>query len=142
MYLQPETRGQHNAHTNCTSHCDPTSHRNVHRRSSARAHSLDGDAEDVLVEGASEEAVEQLVVVDRLGDNATDELEVGQVVGVAVGGRVDGVGDAVSLRRAEQRVHRVEDLARDDNVPLAQQAARVLTLLACRKAHQSAGTQP
>ena len=83
----------------------------------------------MLVEGAREVALEQLVVVDGLRDDAPHELEVAQVVRVAVRQRVDGVGDAVAGRRHEERVHRVEDLARHDQVPLAQQAARILALL-------------
>ena len=72
----------------------------------------------MLVEGAREVALQQLVVVDGLGDDAAHELEVAEVVGVAVGGRVDGVGHAVAGGRQEQGVVGVEDLPRDDQVPL------------------------
>lgn len=78
---------------------------------------LDTLAKDVLVEGAREVALEQLVVVDGLGDDAADELEIAQVVRVAVRRRVDHIRDAVTRRRREQRVHWVEDLTRDDHVP-------------------------
>lgn len=53
-------------------------------------------AQDVLVEAASEVAFQQPVVVHRLGHNATHELEVAEVVGVAVRRGVYGVGDAVA----------------------------------------------
>ena len=82
----------------------------------------------MFIEGACEVALEQLVVVDGLGDDPAHELEVAEVVGVTVGGGVDGVSDAVARRRAEQRVHRVEDLLGDDQVPLSQQTSRILAL--------------
>ena len=53
-------------------------------------------AEDVFVEGAREVALEQLVVVDRLRQEAPDELEVAQVVRVAVRQRVDRVRHAIA----------------------------------------------
>ena len=57
------------------------------------AHAL---AEDVFVEGAREEALEQFVVVDGLREETTDKLEVTQVVRVAVRQRVDCVRHAVA----------------------------------------------
>lgn len=52
----------------------------------------------MFVEGPREVALKQLVVVDGLGDDASNELKVAQMVGVAVGGRVDGVGHTVARR--------------------------------------------
>jgi len=43
---------------------------------------------------------------------------------------VDGVRAVVTGRGAEKRVHRVENLARYDQVPLAQDAAGILAVLA------------
>ena len=85
--------------------------------------------QDVLVEAAGEVALQEPVVVHGLGHHATHELEVAQVVGVAVRRGVDGVGDAVAGRRAEQGVHGVEHLPGDDHVPLPEQPAGVLALL-------------
>lgn len=82
----------------------------------------------MLVEAAGEVAFQEPVVVHGLGHHATHKLEVAEVVGVAVGRRVDGVGDAVARRGAEQGVHGVEHLPGDNHVPLPQQAAGVLTL--------------
>jgi len=77
----------------------------------------DAFAENVLVEGSGEVALEQFVVVDGLGDDATDKFEVTQVIRVAVRGRVDHISDAVTGRCGKERVHRVEDLARYYDVP-------------------------
>jgi len=85
----------------------------------------------VFVEGSCEVALEQLVVEDGFGDNAADELEVAEMVRVAVRRRVDGVRHTVTGRRTEQSVHRIEDLPRDYDVPLTQQTACILTFLAC-----------
>ena len=90
---------------------------------------LDRYAKDVLVERAREVALEQLVVVDRLRHHPANKLVVAEVVGVAVGGRVDGVRHPVPGRRHEQGVHGVEDLTRHDEIPLSQQTTRVLPLL-------------
>lgn len=122
---------------------------------------VDLDAENVLVEGAREVALEQLIVVDRFGcwpqrkkkqkhklsdknskreenrakssltDHSTDELEVEQVIGVGVAGRIYHIRHAIAGRHREQGVHRIEDLARYDDVPLAQQTAGVLALFIC-----------
>jgi hypothetical protein len=51
------------------------------------------------------------------------------MVGIAVRRRIDHVSDAIAWRHREKRVHRIEDLAGDDHVPLAQQTARVLSFL-------------
>lgn len=56
----------------------------------------DGHAEDVLVEGPGEVGVQQLLVTQGLADDATDELEVRQVV------RVDGA-QGVGLRDTRKR---------------------------------------
>lgn len=89
----------------------------------------DALAQDVLVETAGEVALQQPVVVDCLGHHAAHKLEVAKMVGIAVGRGVDGVGDAVARRGAEQGVHGVEHLPGDDHVPLPEQAAGVLALL-------------
>lgn len=86
-------------------------------------------AQDVLVEAACEVALQQSVVVHGLGHHATYELEVAEVVWVAVGRGVNGVGDPVAGRGAEQGVHGVKHLPGDDHVPLSQQTSGILTLL-------------
>ena len=90
------------------------------------SHSL---GKNVFVEGACEVAFKQLVVVDSLGDDSTHELEVAEVVGVDVGEVVDGVGHPVPGAGLEQGVVGVEDLPRDDDVPLPQQPPGILPLL-------------
>jgi hypothetical protein len=52
-------------------------------------HSL---GQNMLVEAACEVALQQLIVVDRLGDHSPHKLEVVQVVGINVGEVVDCVG--------------------------------------------------
>ena len=89
-------------------------------------------AQDVFIEGPGEVTLEQPVVVDGFGHDAPHKLEVAEVVGVAVGRGVDGVGDPVARRGAEQGVHGVEHLPGDDHVPLAQQPPGVLPLLALK----------
>lgn len=64
----------------------------------------------MFVEGSCEVALKQLVVVDGLGDDASHKLEVAEVVGVAVGCWVDGVGHAVTRGCQEQGIVGVEDL--------------------------------
>ena len=71
----------------------------------------------MLVKGTCEVALQQLVVVDGLGDDAPDELEVTQVIRVAVRRRIDHVRDSIARRRREQGVHRIENLPRNDHVP-------------------------
>ena len=87
--------------------------------------------QDVFVEGPREVALEQLVVVDGLGDDPPDKLEVAEMVGVDVTEVVDGIGDSVAGAALEEGVVGVEDLPADDNVPFPQQPASVLALLAC-----------
>lgn len=41
-------------------------------------------AQNMLIEGASKIAIQKLVVVDRFGNDTSGELEVGQMVGVAL----------------------------------------------------------
>ena len=69
----------------------------------------------------------------NLGNHASNKLKVVQVVGVDVGEVVDGVSDPIAGAALEERIVGVEDLAADDDVPLAQQSARVLALLAFNK---------
>ena len=83
----------------------------------------------MFVEGPREVAFQQLVVVDGFGDDSAHKFEVAEVVGVEVWAGVNGVGDAVTGRGAEQHIHGVKDLPRDDEVPLPQQPARILPLL-------------
>ena len=83
----------------------------------------------MLVKRPGEEAVQQFVIVDGLGDESPHEFEVTQVVGVDVRVRIDHVSDSISGGRPEQRVVGVENVARYDAVPLAEQASRVLALL-------------
>ncbi len=82
----------------------------------------------MFVEGASEVALEQLVIVDGLGDEAADEFEVAQMVAVDERGRVDGVGHPIGRRHPEEAVIGVEDLATHQQVPLTEEAACVLSL--------------
>ena len=64
-------------------------------------------------------AFQQFVVIDSLGNDPSDKLEVVEVVGVGLWLLVDGVGDLVARRDLEEGVHGVEDLPGDDDVPLA-----------------------
>ena len=76
-------------------------------------------ANDMFVERAGEVALQQLVVVHSLGDDAAHELVVAEVVTVTVRGGVDGVSDPVSRGGSEQSIHRVEDFSGNDDVPLS-----------------------
>lgn len=53
-------------------------------------------AQDVLVEAASEVALQQSVIIDCLGHHTTHKLKVAQVVGVTMGRWVDGICDPVT----------------------------------------------
>lgn len=53
-------------------------------------------SQNVFVKRSSEVALEKFVVIDRLGNDAPDKLEVAKMVGVDVTAVVDGVGDSVS----------------------------------------------
>lgn len=64
----------------------------------------------MLVEGAGEVALQQPVIIYCFGHNAPYKLEVAQVVGVTVRGRIDGVGDSIARRCAEERIHGVKHL--------------------------------
>ena len=90
---------------------------------------LDKFGQDVFVEGSGEVALEQLVVVDGLGNNPSNELEVAKVVGVDVWEVVDGVSDPVTGTALEEGIVGVEDLPGDDDIPLPQQTSGILTLL-------------
>lgn len=65
----------------------------VERLQIREVHSL---AQDVLIEGASKETVQKLVVINRLRYDPTHEFKVTQVVGVTVGTGVGLVRDPVS----------------------------------------------
>ena len=71
----------------------------------------------MLVERTCEVALEQLIVVDSLSDDAANKFKVAKMIGIAVRGWVDHVGDTVARRGGEERVHRVENLSRTDNIP-------------------------
>ena len=45
---------------------------------------LDSHTQNMLIEGSGKVALQQLVVIDGLGNDAADKLEVAEVVGVAV----------------------------------------------------------
>lgn len=64
----------------------------------------------MLIEGAGEVALQQLVVINGLGNDATHKLEVAEMVGVAVRRGIDGVSNSVPWRRLEKGIHGVEDL--------------------------------
>lgn len=53
-------------------------------------------AQDVFVEGPSKVALQEAVVIYSFGHNASYKLEVAEVVGVAVGRWIDGVGDPIA----------------------------------------------
>ena len=90
---------------------------------------FDQFGQDVFVEGSSEVALEEFVVVDCLGDDTTDKLEVVEVVGVDVGKVVNAVGDSVTRTALEQGVVGVEDFPGDDDIPLPEQPPCILPLL-------------
>lgn len=92
---------------------------NVQHSVERKGHSLDSLAYDMFVEWPSEVALQKLVIVHSLGDDATHELVVAEVVAVAVRGRVDCVGDPVSWWCTEQSIHGVEDFPGYDDVPLS-----------------------
>mmetsp|Transcript_1055 Transcript_1055/g.3357 ORF Transcript_1055/g.3357 Transcript_1055/m.3357 type:complete len:200 (-) Transcript_1055:281-880(-) len=71
----------------------------------------DGDAQHVLVEGACEVHVKDLAIDNGLADDPSHELKVPEVLVVHVAERV-GLEAGRVRRRHEQRVVRVEDLAR------------------------------
>ena len=91
---------------------------------------MNGLSQDVLVERTREIALEQLVVVDRLGNDATDELEIAQVIRIAIRKPIGHVRHPIAGRRFEERVVRIEHLARHDEIPLAQKPAGVLPVFA------------
>lgn len=92
---------------------------NVQRSVERKGHSLDSLAYDMFVEWPSEVTLQKFVIIHSLGDDATHELVVAEVVAVAVRGRVDCVGDPVSWWCTEQSIHGVEDFPGYDDVPLS-----------------------
>lgn len=94
--------------------------------------SLDSLADDMFVEWPSKVALQKLVIVHSLGNDATHKLVVAEVIAVTVGGRVYCVGDPVSRWSSEQSIHRVEDFPGNDDVPLSQKASSILTLFTCK----------
>ena len=89
----------------------------VKRLQIREVHSL---AEDVLVKGAREEAIKQLVVVNRFGHDPADEFEVTQVIRVAVRAGIRLVSDPVPGGSREQGIVRVEHFPGHDHKPLPQ----------------------
>lgn len=89
---------------------------------------LDRCTSDVLVEGPGEVTLHQLVVIDRLGNDTANKLEVAQMVAVTVWRSIDCVCDTVSRRGTKQGIHWVENLAGNDDVPLTQQTSSILTI--------------
>ena len=94
---------------------------------------VDGLPEDVLVEGAREEAVQELVVVDGLGDNPAHKLEVVEMIRVDMRARIRHVGHAIAGRGLEEGVVGVEHLPGDYEVPLPQESAGVLAFFALER---------
>lgn len=92
---------------------------NVQQSVERKGHSLDSLANDMFVEWPSEVALQKLVIVHSLGDNAAHKLVVAEVIAVTVRGRVYCVGDPVSWWRTEQSIHGVEDFPGYDDVPLS-----------------------
>ena len=97
----------------------------VKRLQIREVHSL---VKDVLVKGAREEAIQQLVVVNRFGHNSANEFEVAQVIRVAVGAGIRLVGDPVPGGGSEQGIIGVEHFPGHDHKPLPQQPAGILPL--------------
>jgi len=50
----------------------------------------------VLVERARKVALEQLVVINGLGNDSANEFEVAQVIGIAMRRRINHVGDPIA----------------------------------------------
>ena len=74
----------------------------------------DGDlfAEDHLVEARNKEGVKEASVENGHSDDATNKLEVREVLGIDVRRRVDLEGVAVHGRIGEQTVRRIEHIVR------------------------------
>mmetsp|Transcript_46296 Transcript_46296/g.119758 ORF Transcript_46296/g.119758 Transcript_46296/m.119758 type:complete len:283 (-) Transcript_46296:1228-2076(-) len=83
----------------------------------------------VLVEAPRKPGLEVLSVVDRLADDAADELEEHQVVPIHVRHSVGVVGTGLAARLNKERVVRVEDLLGKGRVPLLAHATGVDALL-------------
>ena len=77
-------------------------------------------AQDVLVERPREVTVQELVVVDRFGDDPAYKLEVVQVNGVNVGTRIGHVRGPVPSSGLEQSIVGVKHLPGNNQVPLPQ----------------------
>ena len=78
----------------------------------------------MLVERAREVAFEEFVLANGLREEAPDESEVAQVVRVDLRRLVDR--EQISLTPFEERIIRIEDFPREDQEPLAKQAACIL----------------
>lgn len=77
-------------------------------------------SEDMFVEGPRKVALEEFVVVNGLGDETADKLKVAEVIAVDEGGWVDGVGDPIGGRNAEETVIWVENLPAHEEIPFAE----------------------
>ena len=89
-----------------------------------------GDAQNLLVEGTREAAIDELVVVNGLGNDAAAEREVLQVVAVDVRLIVRLIGVRAEVRLLEEPVVGVHHLLRELVVEFAPQPAGVDALLA------------
>ncbi len=87
-----------------------------------------GLPEDVLVERPCEVAIEQLVVVYRLGNHSSYELEIVEMVRIDVGQSVGNVCHTVARGELKQGIVWIEHLSGDNQVPLAKQTPHVLSL--------------
>lgn len=60
-----------------------------------RANLPNSDPEHVLIEGSSEVAFKQFIVIDCLCDEAANKFEVRQVIAVDEGSGIDGIGNPI-----------------------------------------------
>lgn len=94
--------------------------------------------QDVLVKGAREETIQQLVVVNRLRHDPADEFKITQVVGVTVGACVGLIRYSVPWGGGEEGIIRVEHLPGHDHEPFSQKSSGILSLFAFEHDIQSA----
>lgn len=74
----------------------------------------------MFIERTCEVAFKKFVVIDGLGNDSTNKLEVTQMIGVAMWWRIDGISDSVSWWCKEKCIVGIEDFARYDEIPLPQ----------------------
>lgn len=73
----------------------------------------------MFVERPGEVTVQKFIVVDSLGNNPANKLEVAEMVRVTMRTRVDGVCNTISLRCGKQCIVRIENLPRYNDVPFS-----------------------